>query len=86
MGLIILDIKIVSEHWEETLKQWRHTFFIHIAMVIRHCDERFISMWEFYLDELNVFLDLKLVYFTASAWTQLQVLTAWVTLHRFKRR
>ena len=48
-GLKILDIEIMSGHYEETLKHWRRAFFANIAMVRRHYDERFIRMWEFYL-------------------------------------
>ena len=48
-GLKILDIEIMSGHYEETLKHWRRAFFANIAMVRRHYDERFIRKWEFYL-------------------------------------
>lgn len=48
-GLKILDIEIMSGHYEETLKQWRRAFFANIATVRTHYDERFIRMWEFYL-------------------------------------
>ena len=43
-GLKILDIEIMSGHYEETLKHWRRAFFANIAMVRRHYDERFIRM------------------------------------------
>ena len=48
-GLKILDIEIMSGHYEETLRQWRSAFFANIATVRTHYDERFIRMWEFYL-------------------------------------
>ncbi len=43
-GLKILDIEIMSGHYEETLKHWRRAFFANIVMVRRHYDERFIRM------------------------------------------
>ena len=43
-GLKILDIEIMSGHYEETLKHWRRAFFANIAMVRRHYDECFIRM------------------------------------------
>ncbi len=48
-GLKILDIEVMSGHYEERLKHWRRAFFANIAMVRRYSDERFIRMWEFYL-------------------------------------
>ena len=48
-GLKILDIEIMSGHYEERLKHWRRAFFANIAMARRHYDERFIRTWEFYL-------------------------------------
>jgi len=48
-GLKIMDIEVMSGHYEETLKQWRAAFFDNIALIRHHYDDRFIRMWEFYL-------------------------------------
>jgi len=48
-GLKIIDIEVMTGHYEKTLQKWRHAFFKNISNVQNHYDEKFIRMWEFYL-------------------------------------
>ena len=61
-GLKILDIEIMSGHYEETLKHWRRAFFANIAMARHHYDARFIRIPEFYLAGCECFSGHKLVW------------------------
>jgi cyclopropane-fatty-acyl-phospholipid synthase len=49
-GLLVTDIEILRLHYAETLSAWRTRFFAHAKDLGFVYDERFLRMWEFYLD------------------------------------
>ncbi len=47
--LLVRDTEILSLHYAETTREWRHRFLANREAVLELYDERFIRMWEFYL-------------------------------------
>jgi cyclopropane-fatty-acyl-phospholipid synthase len=48
-GLHVTDVEILTDHYAETLKHWRHRFMARREEAVALYDERFARMWEFYL-------------------------------------
>ena len=48
-GLLVRDTEILSLHYAETTRAWRHRFLANRERVLELYDERFVRMWEFYL-------------------------------------
>ena len=48
-GLHVTDVEVLTDHYAETLKNWRERFMARRDEAIKLYDERFARMWEFYL-------------------------------------
>jgi cyclopropane-fatty-acyl-phospholipid synthase len=53
-GLLVTDIEVLRLHYAETLSAWRTRFLAHAKDLRPIYDERFLRMWEFYLDASEV--------------------------------
>ena len=48
-GLHVTDVEVLTDHYAETLKNWRERFMARRDEAVALYDERFARMWEFYL-------------------------------------